>query len=95
MELSDKEIIRKDRGFKAKEFLQSEFFTKYLLPFWDAERMKGYPEPHKVGWEEEYRTAFAKDQVYADMVKTMQSWVNEYVSLVNKEKEEPKSINEA
>lgn len=72
---------RRVRGIHAKHFLESEFFQKHLLPFIDSERMGGYPKPDEKGWEEKYRTAFAKDEVYSKLISTVQSWVKEGESL--------------
>lgn len=92
VELTKEEKIRMDRGFKAKEFFQCEFFLKYLLPFIDKERIAEYPKPDHENWEEEYRLAYAKDAVYVKMMEDIQAWVREYEALKSKEGKPIKDI---
>ena len=92
VELSEHEKGRKERGLKAKEFLQSEFFTKYLLPFIDKTRFSEYPDPGETGWEDKYRVAFAKDFVFTKFLQDIQSWTKEYEDLANKEGKVKKDI---
>lgn len=64
----------KERGRLAKEFLESEFFQKFLLPYIYADKNQEYPSPTVVGWEEKYRFAFAKDQAYSELLQTIKGW---------------------
>ena len=92
IQLSDQEQIRKERGLRAKEFMQGEFFLKFLLPFIEQERMGEYPNPSETGWEEKYRLAYAKDSVYAKLIGDIQSWSKEYEDLHKKERTVKKDI---
>lgn len=93
IELTEQEKIRKDRGFYAREFLHSDFFQKFLLPFIEKERFAEYPNPSETGWEEKYRLAYSKDAVFAKLLSDIKSWTNEYEDLSKKEKEFKKDIN--
>lgn len=84
--------LRKQRGLLAKEFLQSEFLTQFLLPDIESERMGAYPKPDEAGWEDKYRFAFAKDEVYSGFLKRIQAWSKEAEEITAKEEEIPKSI---
>lgn len=75
------------RGYGAKEFLESDFFREFLLPYMDKERM-AYPDPSKKGWEDQYRLAHAKDKVYVSLMQTVNAWKSE-AERITKEKNEP------
>lgn len=92
MKLTEKELIRKERGALAKEFLEGKFFQKFLLPYLDKERLTNYPKPDHDRWEEEYRYAYAKDEVFTKFLQTIKSWVSELKMLEAKESQEKKDI---
>ena len=73
--------VRRVRGIQAKTFLESEFFQNHLLPYLEMERMGEYPSPGVKGWEEAYRLAYAKDEAYSKLLKTVQAWMSEGESI--------------
>ena len=94
-EQSKEQLWRKERGQKAKEFLQCEFFTRFLLPYVERERLGGYPNPSEEGWENKYRMAFAKDEVFTHLFTSIKSWQNEFEAILKEEKEVKKDIIDA
>jgi hypothetical protein len=92
MTITQEEKVRKERGKLAREFLQSELFQKYLLVFMEQKRLSGYPRPDEKGWEEKYRMAFARDEVYTELVQAVQSWEQEAKDIESKEEEEEKDV---
>lgn len=92
MKLSKAEQERLQRGVLAGDFLKSEFFTKYLLPFVDEDRRQAYPDPSKKGWEDKYRAAYARDEVYTKLFTTVQIWNKEREDLTKKTNETEKDI---
>jgi hypothetical protein len=92
MELTDQEKLRVDRGLKAKEFLEGELYNKYLLPEIEKLRLGSYPKPSKEGWEEEYRMAYARDEVYTEFLQTILSWRKDSDFLQEKALEEEKDV---
>ncbi len=90
--LEESRSLRKHRGLLAKEFLQSEFLTKFLLPDIETERFSPYPKPDHEGWQAEYGYAHAKNEVYAGFMQKMQAWAKEGEVIEQKETEIPKTI---
>ena len=84
--------LRKQRGLLAKEFLQSEFLKDFLLPDIETERLSVYPKPDKPEWEDAYRYAYAKDEVYSAFLNRIQSWAKEAETILTQENEIPKTI---
>lgn len=95
MKLTEQEKSRLSRGQLARDFLQCEFLQQFLMPFMDKDRMEAYPKPEKPDWQEKYRYAFAKDEVYTKLMETIVSWKSEAEALEKKEGEEEKSIVDA
>ena len=91
-QLEAQRSLRKHRGSLAKEFLQSEFLTKFLLPDIEEERFSPYPKPDHDGWQVEYSYAHAKNEVYAGFMQKIQSWAKEGEAIEQKEAEIPKTI---
>lgn len=88
----EQERLRKERGSLSRDFLNSEFFTKYLFPYMDEARIVEYPSTKKRGWEDAYRTARARDEVFTEIMNTIQSWQREGAMVEAKQKETPKDI---
>lgn len=77
MKLTEQQELSRRRGKLASDFLSGDFFLQFVLPFIEQDRLGGYPEPNKPGWEEEYRLAFAKDKVYTELFSLMKNWTEE------------------
>ena len=90
--LEEQRSLRKQRGVLAKEFLESEFLLQFLLPDIEVERLGAYPSPTEKDWENKYRYAYAKDEVYSGFMKKIQSWVEEAQSITKEEDNPPKEI---
>lgn len=54
--------------------------------------MSAYPDPSEEGWEDKYRFARAKDDVYSGMMKRIQAWADEAAEIENNEVSPPKTI---
>ena len=54
--------------------------------------MGAYPKPEEPGWEDKYRYAYAKDEVYGDFMKRIQSWAKEAEDIDKQDSQEVKSI---
>lgn len=87
MKLTQEQEEEVVRGRMAADFLDSDFFKTYLLPHMDKERMKGYPDPKKKGWEDEYRMARAVDEVYTGLISTLMLWKQHSYDLSKSRKE--------
>ena len=90
MKLSQDQELRRQRGIQAKDFLQGEFFQKFLLPYLDNDRLDAYPDPSIENWENKYRLAWAKDEVYSKFLSTIKSWITESDELGKVAQEEEK-----
>lgn len=88
-------MLRKERGLKAKDFLSSEFFANFLLPFIEKDRLDAYPNPSEEGWENKYRMAYAKDEVYTRLFSTISGWGRDFDMIVKEESEPKKDIMDA
>lgn len=95
MILTEEQKIRQRRGNLAKDFLSSDFFQTFLLAYMDKERMNGYPNPKEEGWEDKYRLAFAKDEVYTTLITTLQSWTTEADKMTELEGKDEQDITTA
>ena len=95
IELTESEKLRVERGLKAKEFLESEFFRKFMLPAIEKKRISEYPKPTGKGWEDKYRLAYAKDEVYTELLSDIQAWTKEAEALKEKEGKPTKDIMNA
>ena len=95
MKLTQQEEHRRIRGLQAKEFLKGEFFQTYLLPYLDKDRLEQYPDPSQDQWENKYRLAWAKDEVYTRFINTLTQWSVEADEMNKRAEEEEKSVTEA
>ena len=93
MKLTKEESERLTRGMLADAFLSGDFFVKYLLPFVDHDRREAYPDPGKKGWEDKYRQAYARDDVYTKLFQQIKTWADEKQQLTVKSRETEKDIN--
>jgi len=50
--------------------------------------MGAYPKPDEENWQEKYRYAFAKDEVYTNLFSAIQSWTKEKDQVIKKEAED-------
>lgn len=57
--------------------------------------MSAYPVPTNDGWEDAYRYAYAKDEVYAKLFTAVSNWGKEFDAIVKKEDGGEKDIIEA
>lgn len=62
------------------------------MPDIETERMATYPEPVETGWENKYRYAYAKDEVYSSFLKRIQTWAKEADDIEKQKLEIPKII---
>lgn len=92
MKLNDEQQRRQQRGLLAENFLSSEFFKTYVLAFMEKERMEGYPKPDVEAWENKYRYAYAKDEVYTQIITVFQSWCEEAKQLTEQESHDEPDI---
>lgn len=89
---TEEDEIRLQRGLGAKELLESVFFREFLVPYIDSQRMQ-YPDPGKRGWEDKYRMARAKDEVYTEIMNTLLGWKHEGEKLAKEHDEPEKDLN--
>lgn len=93
--MDKQEQIRRERGLLAKDFLRSDFFVKFLLPYVEKERIGSYPNPTDTDWENKYRYAYAKDEVFTALFTSFRNWEKEAEDILKKEKYGTKDIIEA
>lgn len=93
MKLTEAEKERLTRGIMASDFLSGDFFQKYLFPYIQSERDSIYPDPGKKGWEDQYRLAYAKDEVFTSLMKNIKLWADEKKDLTAKTRETEPDIN--
>lgn len=90
--MEESRLLRKERGTLAKDFLQSEFLLRFLMPEIESQRMGAYPKPDSPDWEIAYRFAFAKDEVFTNFMQTIQAWVSEAEQIKKQDEDTVKSI---
>lgn len=54
--------------------------------------MEAYPKPDAEGWEDKYRFAFAKDEVFSGFMTRIQSWSKEAEDIQKNEEAPDKFI---
>jgi len=58
----------------------------------EKERMGAYPKPDVPDWENKYRYAFAKDDVYSLLMSRIQAWSKEAEDIATQEEQPVKTI---
>ena len=94
MKLSKQEQELKELSQEAKGLLDSNLF-KALRNRLNQELDKEFPKPDHKGWEEEYRYAKAYAECAKDIIGYIIQLKDQMEMLVQKEKEEEPSIEEA
>lgn len=54
--------------------------------------MGAYPKPYEEGWEDKYRAAFARDEVYSLFLSKIQAWVKEGETIESEDTQPVKTI---
>ena len=92
LRLSEERESRLERGRLSKEFLNSEFLGKFLLPFIETERLGSYPDPTDDDWQNRYIVAYSRDKVYSNFLSTVQSWSKEAETITSEDEQPEKKI---